>query len=359
MWCVGEYGELLVSQAPPEGVSEQTPEPKQIVELLSTVLKSPVANMATKEYTINAMIKLTARFPAGTPAHALIHKQLAHYSTSMSLELQQRSVEYASLLKLDSIAGGVLERMPAFAKKDRNKTMDSSMLSSDAGGAAPSTPSVAVAAPAAPAAPVNEIESMLGDLLGGTPGPASTPTQSMGGAAAPPPGAGGGLDDLLGMLGSPAPAPAPPGMGAAGGVGAGGDIMGMMGSPAAPAAPPGSFAPFTAWSKNGLVITFACSKDPANPSITNIEAAFTNATAAPMDSLNFQVAVPKYMQLKMTPPSSTSVPPGNSGQVTQNFKVANSMHGQKPVLLKVKIEYTTMGSAVSEMGQVDQFPAGI
>ena len=56
------------------------------------------------------------------------------------------------------------------------------------------------------------------------------------------------------------------------------------------------------------MITFVCSKDPANPSITNIEAAFTNATAAPMDSLNFQVAVPKYMQLKMTPPSSTTVP---------------------------------------------------
>ena len=83
------------------------------------MLRSPVADMVTKEYTINALMKLTSRFAAGTPAHALIHKQLAQYSTSMNLELQQRSVEYASLLKLDSIAGGVLERMPAFTKKER------------------------------------------------------------------------------------------------------------------------------------------------------------------------------------------------------------------------------------------------
>lgn len=133
-----------------------------------------------------------------------------------------------------------------------------------------------------------------------------------------------------------------------------------MGLGSAPAAlPPGTFAPFTAFDKAGLTVSFSCSKDAANVSVTNIEASFTNSTPAPMDSLNFQVAVPKYMQLKMTPPSSTTVPPGNSGKVTQNFKVANQMHGQKPVILRIKIEYASMGTPVSETGQVDQFPAGV
>merc|ERR1719409_1113753 len=129
-----------------------------------------------------------------------------------------------------------------------------------------------------------------------------------------------------------------------------------MGSPAAP---PGSFPTFTAWNKNGMLIEFVCSKDPSNPSITNIEASFSNSTGAAFDGLNFQVAVPKYMQLKMNPPSSPTVPPNNSGKTTQLFKVANSMHGQKPVILKLKIEYASMGAAVSEMGQVDSFPAGV
>ena len=347
VWCVGEYGELLVSSPSPDGGGQ--PDPKTVVELLAGVLRSPIADMVTKEYTINALMKLTSRFAAGSPAHALIHKQLAQYSTSMSLELQQRSVEYASLLKLDSIASGVLERMPAFTKKERNP---SSAVSDEASGnsAASSAPvgmPAAAAAPATPAPPAATPEvDLLADLMGGSPAPAPVATSAM--PAAPPPGVGGGMDDLLGLIGSPAPAPAPP---AAAGVDAmtammGGGAMSMGGTP------PGAFPPFQAWNKNGLLVMFACSKDPANASITNIDASFTNSSGAQMDQLNFQVAVPKYMQLKMTPPNSTTVPPNNSGTVKQTFKVANSMHGQKPVLLRIKVEYSTMGQPVSETGQV-------
>ena len=358
VWCVGEYGELLIATAPPDGNASQ-PEPNGVVELLAGVLRSPVADMVTKEYTINALMKLTSRFAAGSPAHALIHKQLAHYSTSMSLELQQRSVEYASLLKLDSIASGVLERMPAFTKKERN-TADKADGGDGAAAASMGMPTAPPATPVA-AAPPAEVD-LLADLMGGSPAPAPPPSMGVAAPAAPPPGAmGGGMDDLLGLLGSPAPAPTapPPGMG--GGMDA---MAAMMGGPAmslggAPPAPPGSFPPFQAWNKAGMLIMFAVSKDPSNASVTNIEATFTNSTPAPMEALNFQVAVPKYMQLKMTPASSSVVPPGNSGKVTQLFKVANSMHGQKPVLLRVKLEYSSMGTPVSETGQVDNFPPGV
>ena len=60
----------------------------------------------------------------------------------------------------------------------------------------------------------------------------------------------------------------------------------------------------------------------------------------------------------MTPPSSPTVAPNNMGKTTQQFKVANSMHGQKPIVLRIKLEYSSMGQPVSEMGQVDNFPAG-
>jgi len=360
VWCVGEYGELLVGSPSPHG-SEQ-PDPKAVVDLLAGVLRSPVADMVTKEYTINALMKLTSRFAAGSPAQALIHKQLAQYSTSMNLELQQRSVEYASLLKLDSISSGVLERMPAFAKKERNA---STSMSADSGGAgmpaadmsAPAPAVVGASPPVAAPAPPAEVD-LLADLMGGSPAPA--PAAPGAPPVAPPPGAMSGMDDLLGLLGSPSPAPAPAAPPAGMDMMAsmmGGPAMGLGSAPAAP--PPGTFAPFTAFEKGGITMTFTCTKDPANLSVTNIEASFTNATPAPMDSLNFQVAVPKYMQLKMTPPSSTTVPPGNSGKVTQLFKLANQMHGQKPVLLRIKLEYAIMGQPISETGQVDQFPAGV
>jgi len=142
------------------------------------------------------------------------------------------------------------------------------------------------------------------------------------------------------------------------GVGMGMDMGMGMGMPAA-APTPGSFAPFTAFNKNGLLITFTCSKDPANPSVTSIETTFTNSTPAPIGNLNFQVAVPKYMKLQMSPASSTTVPPNNAGNATQIFKVANSMQGQKGVLVRIKLDYSVNGQMLSETGQVDQFPAGV
>ena len=79
----------------------------------------------TKEYTLNALMKLTTRFSG--PAVQLLQQQLASYNTSMSLELQQRSVEYSALLRLDAIRSGVLERMPAFEKKEKAPPTDDGM----------------------------------------------------------------------------------------------------------------------------------------------------------------------------------------------------------------------------------------
>lgn len=132
----------------------------------------------------------------------------------------------------------------------------------------------------------------------------------------------------------------------------------MMGGPAMGMGAPGGYAPFQAYSKNGLTATFVVSKDPGNQSITNIDASFTNSNPVPIDNLNFQVAVPKFMKLQMTPASGTQVAPMNGGAVKQVFKVANSMHGQKAILLRIKIDYSINGQPVSEQGQVDNFPPG-
>jgi len=342
VWCVGEYGEVLVGGAP-AGIEAEAPDPVSVVELLCSVMRSPVADLTTKEYTLNAFVKLTTRFASQPRAIALIHEQLNAFSGSMSLELQQRSVEYCSLLRLDSIRAGVLERMPAFAKKDRQAAAAAAVLggggSRDAASAAPAPAPLSAPAPAPP----SDMD-LLGDLLGDSaPAPAPAPSFGAPRAAAPP---AGGMDllDLLGG-GPPSAAPSAPPV----------DAMAMMGL----GAPTGSFAPFTAYNKNGLLITFACSKDPSNPSVTTIESSFTSSLPTPIEGLNFQVAVPKFMRLQMTPASSTVVPPNNSGKVTQVFKVANSMHGQKPVVLKIKIDYSSGGMPVTEMGQVDNFPAGV
>jgi len=200
------------------------------------------------------------------------------------------------------------------------------------------------------------LSDLLGDVSAAPPAaPAGMPTA----ASAPPPAAmGGGMDSLMDLLGGSAPAPAPAAPAAPAGMDA---MMGMMGGMGvgSPAPAPGGFPPFAAWNKNGLLAMFVCSKEPSNPSVTTIEATFTNSLPGPITGLNFQVAVPKWMKLQMNPANGNTVPPSNSGSVVQVFKVANSMHGQKAVVLRIKIDMVINGQPVSETGQVDNFPAGI
>lgn len=364
VWCVGEYGETLIASVPAgiDTTEYSTPDPTGVVELLAGVMRSPVADMVTKEYTLNAMMKLTTRF-GSTAALPLIHKQLAVYSGSMSLELQQRSVEYTSLLRLDNIRAGVLERMPAFTKKERMPAQLTGDGSEEVSSRAAPVPTAAASMPEPTAIPVQPTPApemdLLSDILGSA-APAPPPATPTAAAppAAPPPGAGGMDSMLMDLLGSGPTAPAPPPAAPAGM-----DAMAaMMGGPAmmlgAPAPAPGGNAPFTAFNKHGLLVTFACSKDPSNQSVTAIEASFTNSLPTPIAALNFQVAVPKYMKLQMSPASGNVVPPSNSGKLTQLFKVANSMQGQKPILVRTKIDFNINGQPISEMGQVDTFPPG-
>jgi AP-1 complex subunit gamma-1 len=54
--------------------------------------------------------------------------------------------------------------------------------------------------------------------------------------------------------------------------------------------------------------------------------------------------------------SSTTIPPGSSGIVTQEIRLTNSMQGDKSIMLKLKIGYNHGGHNVEEQTQVSNFP---
>lgn len=60
-----------------------------------------------------------------------------------------------------------------------------------------------------------------------------------------------------------------------------------------------------------------------------------------------QAAVPKFLKLEMLPPTSTNIPPASNGAVTQEIRLTNSMHGQKNIMLKLKLSFTINGQNVS------------
>jgi AP-1 complex subunit gamma-1 len=71
-----------------------------------------------------------------------------------------------------------------------------------------------------------------------------------------------------------------------------------------------------------------------------------------------QAAVPKYMQLRLEPASST-VLPALGGSASQKLHVVNTMAGQKPLVMRLRVNYSKAGQPVAQQLEVNNFPAGL
>jgi len=80
------------------------------------------ADVAIKALALNALVKLSVRF-TNQSTHALVDKSLKLYSSSMNLELQQRSVEYSQLLQAShgGLRGQLLGKMPVLDEESLRK----------------------------------------------------------------------------------------------------------------------------------------------------------------------------------------------------------------------------------------------
>lgn len=338
IWCVGEYGSLLLLDAPAseDTLSEKTKvDETSIVELFKSVLRYHAITDVTKAYALNALTKLTTRFRSPNEIQKLNY-MISSFNSSMVVELQQRATEYSALgqPQWSSLRSDILASMPAIdASKLRNRnsrvTENSMDLMGDDqfGSNSQSTPATPFDAPAPkPAAAAASLLDM--DDIFGT-GPAA-PVAGVAPVSAP---AISTTVDLLADIFSTGPSatPAPAPMSAP----LGNDLLGLgFGGPVTTAPPPAPVAPVAspllrAYEKNGLTVDLEVSKpNKDDPSLTYIQATIGNATAIPLQNFVFLAAFPKYIKLKMEPPSGNLVPPHNSGTVTQLVKIQNAMHGE-------------------------------
>jgi AP-1 complex subunit gamma-1 len=72
-----------------------------------------------------------------------------------------------------------------------------------------------------------------------------------------------------------------------------------------------------------------------------------------------QAAVPKFMQLRLEPASGSTLGAGGAGPVKQRLHVTNTMHGQKPLVLRLRVGYTLHGVPKVEQVEVKNLPAGL
>ncbi|KAJ3148989.1 clathrin associated protein complex large subunit [Geranomyces variabilis] len=406
VWCVGEFGDVLVSGtsgllggdeeeiaqtgglADTHSQYQTAPTEQDVLDMIGDMLKGPYATELVKEYTMTTLVKLTSRFTQDSTL-SQIRGILTKYKVNVQLELQQRSVEFEQLLNLDRESRtALLERMPVLesaAKEEAKKGMgvptteaapaaagQQQDLVADlggdllglsvGGGAAPAkaqnddlynlvfgggAPAAKAAAPAS-----NNILDLLGDIgLGGS-APASKAMPPSGQSFYAP--SAGNQNDLLGDLfggGASALSPQVPPLStqpSAAAIDPLGDLFGSSGFGGGPAAAAKSYV---AYEKNGFRVTLSAKRDG---NAIDVSADMKNNGMSPLSDVAVQVAVPRSLQITMHPQSSNVIAPGASA--SQKMRIENPT--KVAVRLRLKVVYNIGGQQqiedIVEFSQFDQ-----
>lgn len=375
VWCIGEFGDLLIAggNQTVEGETISVTE-SDVIDLLQRIIKSSFSSPVTREYVLTALMKLTDRFSVASIEK--LKQVIASFQNNIDVELQQRSCEYSKLFGWDNVRKVLLEKIPVVEERKEQQAptiaikggqsssliemWDDTPSTTPAPGSTKQTPTPATA----PAAPLGGLD-ILGEIFG-TP---SNPISSIPVPSKPAPLSSDSLLDLLGEPSHVVPSVSTPILPS--GLASISPIL--TSSIVTPTSAPvslvttsptlqqplnGPLPTFTAFEKNGLKILFDIVKNIQYPNVTVVNISFLNSNPFPLVNFDLKVAVPKYLKLQVNPPTGNMIPPNNSGKVTQGIKLMNAEHGQKPVVVKIKIDYLINGAPVSEVSDVN-FPQGV
>lgn len=397
VWCIGEYGDMLVNNTGFLGIEEPiTVTESDAVDVVETAIKRHSSDLTSRAMCLVALLKLSSRFPS---CSARINDIIVQYKGSLVLELQQRALEFSAIVdKHRNIRSTLVERMPV---------LDEATYSGRRAGSVPAVVSTSQGAPinlpngvakttSAPLVDLLDLSSddvpvpsssggdFLQDLLGIDLSPSSSQTdtnqvQKKGAdvlldllsIGTPPAQSNSSIPDML--------SPSQDNKNAI-------NVLEQLSTPSVPAGglstPPGSssmmdlldgFAPnpskpenngpaypsIVAFESSTLKVTFNFSKQPGNPQTTLIEANFSNKTFDAYTDFIFQAAVPKFLQLHLDPASSNTLPESGNGSISQKLRITNSQHGKKSLVMRVRIGYKLNNKDILEEGQINNFPHGL
>uniref|UniRef100_A0A5B6Z6S4 AP-1 complex subunit gamma n=1 Tax=Davidia involucrata TaxID=16924 RepID=A0A5B6Z6S4_DAVIN len=386
VWCIGEYGEMLVNNAGMLDIEDpMTVTESDAVDVVEIAIKRHTSDLTTRAMCLIALLKLSCRFPTCSQK---IKDIIVHCKGSLVLELQQRSIEFNSIIeKHQNIRSALVERMPV---------LDEATYSGRRAGSLPATVSTSpgpalnlpngVAKPtAAPLVDLLDLSSdeapapsssggdFLQDLLGVDLSPASSQSgtsqaQKSGtdvlldllSIGSPPAQSNLSTPDILSSsqdnkisvgtlerLSSPSAQASSPVM----------DLLdGFASNPPVPEDNGRAYPSIVAFESSSLRITFNFSKPHGNPQATLIQATFTNKSPNVYTDFIFQAAVPKFLQLHLDPASGNTLPASDNESITQTLRVTNSQHGKKSLVMRMRISYKMNNKDVLEEGQINNFP---
>ncbi|KAI8022036.1 AP-1 complex subunit gamma-2 [Camellia lanceoleosa] len=397
VWCIGEYGEMLVNNAGMLGIEEPiTVTESDAVDVIEIAIKRHISDLTTQAMCLIALLKLSCRFPVCSER---IKDIIVQYKGSLVLELQQRSIEFNSVIqKHQNIRSLLVEKMPVLDEATYSGRRAGSLPAtvSTSNGAAINLPNGVAKPSAAPLVDLLDLSSddapvpsssggdFLQDLLGVDLAPASSQlgtsqTQKSGtdvlldllSIGTPPAQSSPSTSDILSSsldnkisvntlqrLSSPSalsgqaslPAVGSPVM----------DLLdGFAPNPAMHEDNGPAYPSIVAFETNSLKIIFNFSKAPGNPQTTIIQATFTNKSPNVYTDFIFQAAVPKFLQLHLDPASGNTLAASGDGSITQDLRVTNSQHGKKSLVMRTRISYKVNNKEVLEEGQINNFPRGL
>ncbi|CAN6202392.1 unnamed protein product [Urochloa humidicola] len=386
VWCIGEYGEMLVNNISMLDIEEPiTVTESDAVDAVEVALKRYSADVTTRAMCLVSLLKLSSRFP---PTSERIKEIVAQNKGDTVLELQQRSIEFSSIIQRhQSIKSSLLERMPVLDEANylvkRAASTQATVSSVKSAptvtpGGQPKLPNGVAKPPPAPLADLLDLSSedtpvttsapttapndFLQDLLG----IGLTDSSPSGGA---PSTSTDILMDLL-SIGSTTPVQngpptsnfIPPGIAETKPVAVTPQVVDLLDGLSSSTPLPDENAAYptiTAFQSATLKITFSFKKQPGKPQETTVNATFTNLATTTFTDFVFQAAVPKFIQLRLDPASSSTLPASGNGSVTQSLTVTNNQHGQKPLAMRIRMSYKVNGEDRLEQGQISNFPAGL
>jgi AP-1 complex subunit gamma-1 len=134
------------------------------------------------------------------------------------------------------------------------------------------------------------------------------------------------------------------------------DIFGDLGGGSVPAPVAAAFPAMLIYDKDEFRITFDLEKSSVVGQVV-IHLKATNLSAiSNVTDFVLQAAVPKSMQLELSPPSSTIVPVAG-GLVTQLLKVNNP--SKATLKMRLKLNYNRAGILHQDQMEINDFPAAI
>ena len=312
-WVIGEYGDALVRGGGYEEAElVQKVEESEIVDLFLTIINSGYSSSVVTEYLVTSAMKLTTRLREQAQIDR-IRRLLSGRTADLSVEIQQRAVEYTNLFSYDEIRRGVLERMPPPEIRDEQRVFGeasarqkkaaakarqtSKQIKADdlldlMGGSTDSTPT---------ANGSHDNASLLADILGDTSSSSQPSAQASRSNA----------QDIMGLFGANASSATNAQQSASGLE----ELLGETSQSSGPTA--GGAAIHQAYNKNDLNLTLQVQR---NAGVAQILARFRNdSNFDRFSGVGLQAAVPKSQKLQLNAISKSDLDGGDEG--TQQMRV--------------------------------------